>query len=59
LITEFLWISDAVAVIDCGRVKELRYDPQRRMSVLDTVPNALGGEVIFTHRPVYLLSDSV
>jgi HrpA-like RNA helicase len=30
-------ISDAIAVIDCGRVKELRYDPQRRMSVLDTV----------------------
>jgi len=30
-------ISDAVAVIDCGRVKELRYDTHRRMSVLDTV----------------------
>ena len=25
-------------VADCGRVKELRYDPQQRMSVLDTVP---------------------
>eukprot|EP00038_Savillea_parva_P008090 m.174636 g.174636 ORF g.174636 m.174636 type:complete len:1486 (+) comp13861_c0_seq1:211-4668(+) len=30
-------ISDAVAVVDCGRVKELRYDAPRRMSVLDTV----------------------
>lgn len=34
-------ISDAVAIIDCGRVKEMRYDADRRMSVLDTHPASL------------------
>lgn len=29
-------IDDAVAVVDCGRVKELNYNPHRRMSTLDT-----------------------
>eukprot|EP00041_Stephanoeca_diplocostata_P007906 m.113547 g.113547 ORF g.113547 m.113547 type:complete len:1630 (+) comp17088_c0_seq1:99-4988(+) len=30
-------IDDAVAVVDCGRVKELNYNPHRRMSTLDTL----------------------
>jgi ATP-dependent RNA helicase DHX57 len=36
-------IDDVAFVIDTGRMKENRYDPQRRMSSLDDVPVSRAG----------------
>lgn len=37
-------VDDVAFVIDTGRMKENRYDPQRRMSSLDDVPVSRRGD---------------